>query len=242
MTMKGIDISNYQKNIDLGMLYGVEFVICKATQGNYFVDKYCDGFIQWCISNNKPWGFYHFGDSRNSATDEANYFLDNCSNYFGNGIPVLDWESLYDDSGNEVSNPSVAWVNEFVRVIYDKTGVWPWIYANPWRFNQGGVEENCGRWVANYPEVVHPGLDYNPGEPPFTNGVVCCWQYASDGKVKGYSGNLDLNEFYGDSGTWAAYVGSKSNETGDTEPLPVVSSGTFTDQTGAQYDVDIRKK
>lgn len=132
---------------------------------------------------------------------EAVHFIDNTSNYFGEGVPVLDWEG---DQG-------VDWVNEFVRVVHDQTGIWPWIYANPWRFNQGGVEPNCMRWIASYPDVLRPGLDYDPGEPPETDGLVGCWQYASDGQVPGYAGNLDVNIFFGSVGAWQAYAGVPSS-------------------------------
>ena len=94
-----------------------------------------------------------------------------------------------------------------MRKLHDLTGVWCWVYGNPWRFNQGGVEPNCGRWIAKYPNVKHPNLDYDPGSIPKTDGLVCCWQYASDGRIKGYSGNLDLNHFYGDKAAWLAYAG-----------------------------------
>lgn len=198
MTMlRGIDISNWQAGINLSIvLQNVDFAIMKATEGTGFVDAHCDKWVEDCKANRKPWGFYHFAGS-NAATEEAVYFITNTSNYFGEGIPVLDWEG----------DQSVAWVNEFVRKVHEQTGIWPWIYANPWRFNQGGVESNCGRWIASYPDVLRPGLDYDPGEVPETDGLVCCWQYASDGQVPGYEGNLDVNHFFGDVAAWQAYAG-----------------------------------
>lgn len=199
--LRGIDISNWQAGLDGEAVFpNVDFVICKATEGVSFVDAYCDGWIQKCRSMGKPWGFYHFAGS-DQPVDEAVHFINNTSNYFGNGIPVLDWES----------DQSVAWVNKFVRKVHEQTGIWPWIYANPWRFNQGGVEPNCGRWIASYPDVIRPGLDYDPGEPPETEGLVCCWQYASDGDVPGYAGNLDVNHFFGDGASWNAYAGVPSS-------------------------------
>ena len=199
--LRGIDISNWQAGLDGEAVFpNVDFVICKATEGVSFVDAYCDGWIQKCQSMGKPWGFYHFAGS-NQPVDEAVYFINNTSDYFGDGIPILDWES----------DQSVAWVNKFVRKVHEQTGIWPWIYANPWRFNQGGVEPNCGRWIASYPDVIRPGLDYDPGEPPETEGLVCCWQYASDGDVPGYAGNLDVNHFFGDGASWNAYAGAPSS-------------------------------
>lgn len=200
--LRGIDISNWQAGLDADAVFpNVDFVICKATEGIAFVDGYCDSWVQWCRRNGKPWGFYHFANV-NSPAMEATHFINNTSNYFGEGVPVLDWEG---DQG-------IGWVNEFVRVVHDQTGIWPWIYANPWRFNQGGVEQNCMRWIASYPDVIRPGLDYDPGEVPETDGLVGCWQYASDGRVPGYAGNLDVNLFFGDEAAWAAYAGLVHNE------------------------------
>lgn len=199
--LRGIDISNWQAGLDADSVFpNVDFVICKATEGVGFVDGYCDSWVQWCRAHGKPWGFYHFANA-NSPAMEATHFIDNASNYFGEGVPVLDWEG----------GQSVEWVNEFVKIVHDQTGIWPWIYANPWRFNQGGVEPNCMRWIASYPDVPNPGLDYDPGEPPETDGLVGCWQYASDGRVPGYAGNLDVNRFFGSVGAWSAYAGVPSS-------------------------------
>lgn len=206
--LRGIDISNWQAGLDADAVFpNVDFVICKATEGVGFVDGYCDGWVQWCRRNGKPWGFYHFANV-NSPAMEATHFINNTSNYFGEGVPVLDWEG----------DQSVDWVNEFVKIVHDQTGIWPWIYANPWRFNQGGVEQNCMRWIASYPDVLRPGLDYDPGEPPETDGLVGCWQYASDGQVPAYPGNLDVNHFFGSVGAWQAYAGVPSS--GQPDPSP----------------------
>lgn len=206
--LRGIDISNWQAGLDADSVFpNVDFVICKATEGVDFVDGYCDSWVQWCRRNGKPWGFYHFANV-NSPAMEATHFINNTSNYFGEGVPVLDWEG----------DQSVDWVNEFVKIVHDQTGIWPWIYANPWRFNQGGVEPNCMRWIASYPDVLRPGLDYDPGEPPETDGLVGCWQYASDGQVPAYPGNLDVNHFFGSVGAWQAYAGVPSS--GQPDPSP----------------------
>lgn len=193
--LKGIDISSHQGDIDLAPL-PIDFVIIKATEGTGYVNPYCDPKVQQAKNLGLCWGLYHFAGTR-GAIEEATYFINNCSGYFSEGIPVLDWEG----------DQSVEWVNTFVRTVHDQTGIWPWIYANPWRFNQGGVEANCARWVAQYPNVIRPSLDYDPGEPPATDGLVACWQYASDGNVSGYDGNLDVNHFFGDRAAWKKYAG-----------------------------------
>ena len=62
------------------------------------------------------------------------------------------------------------------------------------------------------------GSDYDPGEPPETDGLVGCWQYASDGRVSGHAGNLDVNHFFGSVGAWQAYAGVPSS--GQPDPSP----------------------
>lgn len=199
--LNGFDISNHQAGLDLARIADPwDFAIMKATGGTGFVDPYCDPWVQQCKVMGKKWGFYHFGDDGYGwdAVREAEWFLKNCENYFGEGLPVLDWE---------VDSMTVESVNTFVRYIHDRADVWPWVYANPWRFNQGGVEPNCGRMIASYPNVLRPRLDYELPDIPETDGLVACWQYCSDGLVAGVENfNLDLDRFFGDDAAWDAYV------------------------------------
>ncbi len=225
MAMKGIDISSHQGDIDLSALSGVEFVIIKATEGTTYVNPYCDVKYTQAKGLRLHRGFYHFA-GEGDALAEADYFIANCEGYFGDGIPVLDWEG----------NQDVAWVNRFVGRVHGIKGVWPWIYANPWRFNQGGVNPNCARWVADYPPVNRPSISYDPGQPPAADGLVACWQFASDGAVPGYAGNLDVSEFYGDASAWRAYTGGRAVI--EEKPAPAGETVLENDR----YVVTIREK
>lgn len=199
--LRGIDVSNHQgdNGIQLSeVLPFYDFCIVKATGGTHFVDSYCDGFIEKCKEANKLWGFYHFANDGiyDDPNNEAIFFVDNCRNYFGQGIPILDWEVNVDS----------WWVNTFVRKVHELTGVWCWIYGNTWRFTDD-VEQNCARWVAAYPSwILFPDPTFDPGEPPDCNGLIAAWQYASDGRCPGYSGNLDVNVYYGNHDSWMAYA------------------------------------
>lgn len=198
MVMQGYDVSNWQSGYSTDWLLRTsDFLIMKATEGLNFVDGYCDGWVQACRNAGHPWGFYHFARNNDPIT-EADFFVDDTANYFGEGIPVLDWED----------GQSVAWVNAFVERVHSRTGIWPWIYANPWRFQLGGVNENCGRWVASYPGGVP-----SPDACPAADGVpVCCWQYTST--------PLDKNYFYGDGETWRAYATGGKETKGDEDMTP----------------------
>lgn len=221
MALKGIDISNWQAGINLSAVAGqVDFVIVKATEGVGFVDKQCDKFFQEAKRLGKKLGFYHFART-NDAVAEADFFYKNTKNYFGQAIPILDWE--VDDS--------VAWVNRFVNRIHDLTGVWCWVYANPWRFNQGTVELNCGRWIAGYPYAI-TDIAYGIKNPLPTsyrpkNGIVCAWQFTSSCRLSGYNGTLDANVFYGDAAAWDAYCGA-ANSTQPSDPVGTADDDVLT--------------
>lgn len=225
-----LDTSNWQGGYSPA-LTGADAVIAKATEGTGYVDRYCDPIIQQAIADGMPWGFYHFaGDG--DAVAEAVHFINNCSGYFGSGIPVLDWEG---DQG-------VDWVNRFVETVHEQTCVWPWIYANPWRFNQGGVNQNCARWVASYPDVASPTWSQAQGwDCPAADGNVVAWQFCSDGAVDGIAGNVDLDLFYGTKEQWQAYARGSAKYADDAGPdSPGVDAMEVLEN--AKYKVTIERK
>lgn len=203
--LRFVDVSNWQRGMDLAAVVGsggLAGAVVKATEGVGYVDPSCDGFVRQLREAGALFGFYHFARN-NDASAEAEFFRANTVGYEGEGVPVLDWED----------GQSVAWVNEFVERYHELTGVWPWIYANPWRFRQGEVNPNCGRWVAGYPKSGITDIDYgisNALPSSYDVGLVCAWQFSSSVRISGYGGNLDGDVFYGDEGAWMAYAGGGS--------------------------------
>ena len=201
-----IDISSYQGDLNLvAVSSSIQGVIIKATEGTSYVNPYCDRHYQQAKSANLLRGFYHFAGNSDPLA-EAAFFYRNTLGYLHDGIPVLDWEG----------NQTVEWVNRFVRQFHNLTGIWCWIYANPWLFNQGGVEPNCARWVASYPEVAHPTFAQAASwNCPNADGNVVGWQFCSDGRLSGYAKNLDCSVYYGDRESWLRYADSNSLGGGD---------------------------
>lgn len=197
-----IDISSYQAALNLeAVSSSIQGVIIKATEGTDYVNPYCDTHYQQAKKCNLLRGFYHFART-SDPLDEAAFFYRNVLGYLHDGIPILDWEE----------KQSVDWVNKFVRQFHDLSGVWCWIYANPWRFNQGGVEKNCARWVASYPAVSRPTFAQAAHwNCPEADGNVVAWQFCSDGRLNGYDGNLDCSLYYGDKESWLKYAGANSD-------------------------------
>lgn len=225
MTLNGIDISNWQRGIDLSKV-PCNFVIAKATEGIGYVDKSCDGFIQQAIKLGKPFGFYHFArpTAKNDPIREADFFYENCKGYFGKGIPILDWEAE--------NKYNVTYAKAWLDRVYQRSGVKPVIYMSKSVVNSydwsSVANADYGLWVAKYRDN-NPDYNYNmanAGSRPRVKWwkFYCMWQWTSSGRLNGYNGNLDCNVFYGDQSTWDAYVG-KSTST--VKPKP---SSKTTDQ------------
>ena len=222
MTLNGIDISNWQRGIDLSKV-PCDFVIAKATEGIGYVDKSCDGFIQQAKRLGKKLGFYHFARPRNDAVREAQYFYNNTKNYFGEAIPILDWEAE--------NKSDVAWAKRWLDEVHRLSGVKPVIYMSESVVNSydwsSVANADYGLWVAKYRDN---NTDYNynmanAGSRPRVKWwkFYCMWQWTSSGRLNGYGGNLDCNVFYGDVSTWDAYVGKSTSV---TKPQPKPASKT----------------
>lgn len=230
-----IDISSYQGSLNLvAVSKSIQGVAIKATEGTNYVNPHCDRHYGQAKNAGLLRGFYHFAGNSDPLA-EAAFFYRNVMGYLHDGIPILDWEG----------SQSVDWVNKFVRQFHNLTGIWCWIYANPWRFNQGGVERNCARWVASYPAVAHPTFSQASGWTcPTADGNVVAWQFCSDGRLPGYDSNLDCSIYYGDGESWLKYAGNNSLA-GSDNGGGAGNSGNHTAEavtlTGKGYKVTIER-
>ena len=185
--IKGIDISSHNGYPLSGMAAAEynksDFVIVKATQGNYYVNPYCDNAIQGCITDGKLWGFYHYAGGCDPVT-EAKFFVDNCKNYFKHGIPVIDWER---EQNQHFGN--TTWVKQFVDKVYELTGVWCLVYVSLADLHQvANCAPTCGLWLAQW-GVSSPG-NVSPWE------TWTIWQWTSN------NGVLDQNYAQLDKESW----------------------------------------
>lgn len=206
--MRGVDVSNWQCDIDTYAL-DADFVVAGVTWG-------VGGFNSMCLTNGvnqaanyqlgravdsgKSIGVYHYAMGRDANT-EADFFVDNVRGYVGNAVLVLDWESQ--------DNPQFgngAWVETWVRHVYERTSVWPIVYVQASALGQltSFVREHCGVWVAQYASMNVTGYQ----DVPWLYGVYgeAMRQYTSNGYVSGYAGRLDLNYFRGERWQWDAYA------------------------------------
>lgn len=201
--LDGIDISSWQPSINIP---GVEadFVIVKATGGTGYTNPYFRMHADATLKSGKLLGLYHFArelSSPGSATAEADHFVKTAAPYIGKAVLVLDWES-----NALVLGPS--WAKKFLDRVYAKTGVRPLIYMSKSvtrNYDWDSVAASYKLWVAQYPNYNKTGYLSDPwtdsyGYGAWTGPVV--FQYTSSGRISGYTGNLDLNKFYGTRSDW----------------------------------------
>lgn len=220
--LKGIDISHHQKGIDLGAI-GVDFVICKATEGNGYTDEMCDTFYQKAKSLGKKLGVYHFArpDLGNTAEAEADWFIKETLGYHKEAMLVLDWES------GDLTN--VAWAKAWLDRVYSKTGVKPVIYMSASVMHGADwssvVKADYGLWVANYGTNDGTAQESVFDRYPLKYWTFyALWQYTSKGRLNGYNGNLDLNYFSGDDTAWDKYAGGSPSSSKPSNPVETKST------------------
>ena len=204
--MKGVDVSSWQSNINIKNL-DADFVVVKATEGTAYVSPVYRKQANDTIRSGKKLGLYHYMSYNASPKKQAEHFYNNVKNYVGTAVMVLDFE------GSAVNN-GVTFALEFLREFEALSGVKAMIYMSQsvttslnWNTV---VKENYGLWVAQYPlgNALTGYTDSLSYSSTGAWGFAAMHQYTSTGRVFGYSGNLDLNRFYGNEGQWDAYAKS----------------------------------
>lgn len=218
MTMRGIDISDYQRGLDLTKI-DYDFVFCKATEGIDKIHSTCDPFIQMAISQKKLYGFYHFLD-KSDPVKQAEFFYSNCKNYFGCGIPMLDYEA-YGRIGTDKAKL-------FLDRIYELTGVRCIVYMSrsvTTEEDWSQIAKNHALWVAQYADSNDTGYQDSPWLPEGSFGAwssCIIHQYSSHGRLNGYDKYLDLDIAYMDKQAWFKYVhGERAGNASAAEVCPV---------------------
>lgn len=212
--LKGIDVSSHQGYPLTGLAAtkynSGDFVIVKATQGTHYINPTCDPVIQQAIKDKKLWGFYHYAESKDPVA-EAEYFVKNCKNYFGKGIPAIDWEQEQNSAYG-----STTWVKKFVDRVHELTGVWCVIYTGRYQIPQvQNCVNNCGLWLAEW-GVSTPG-----NITPWDTWTI--WQWTST------NGVLDQNYFNGTKAQWQAIAkGEKTTENKQTTKPTAKKQATAT--------------
>lgn len=208
MSMQGIDVSKWQP-ANIISLVPHDFAIVKATQGSGYVNPYFEQQIADALRTGKA-GIYHFDNGDANWQAECDHFLSTISNYIGKVMIVWDWEASAVARGADRLKRIIAYLT-------DKLGLPPVVYASGSVLVSNGASQvaadnNSGAWCANYP-LGYQTMGYRSDLKPYTGCMM--HQYTSSGRLDGYGGNLDLNQFFGDATAWDKYATGNGSVSSD---------------------------
>jgi lysozyme len=193
MALSGIDVSEYQGDIDWQAVAdsGVTFCILKGTEGVESFDPYFARNWQAARSVGIIRSAYHFFIASKDPIVQANSFLRLTQKvWLDNDLPpVLDLEKTYFLNPDTVIARAKIWLNTVEKAI----GRRPIVYTFPnfWENTLGNPSA-----LADYPLwIAHYETDQ-----PIVPGGWRSWtihQYSESGTVPGIEGNVDMNHFNG---------------------------------------------
>ncbi len=200
--LPGIDISHHNSAripIDWRVVRP-NFVYIKATEGVTFTDDHYALDIKNARDLGIPCGAYHFAVPKDSAAEQAAFFLRTIGpRQAGDLPPVLDteipkaWKKAF--SGNKVlaAKKRVDYILEWTKIVEQELGVKPILYMSSSFagdvFNSDARLNEFLLYVAHYnvtvPVVPKPWRDYT------------IWQSTDKGAMTGVTGFVDLDWFNG---------------------------------------------
>ena len=189
--MKGIDINSENNILNWQDVANdeVQILINKATEGNFYQDRYFDYRYKTVRPLGIKMGFYHFA-GKHGAEAEAEYFASFIKGYTPDTILWLDIEQPPESYGwqwGDNLNPS-EYVNTFIPYIQKLTGIECGIYSGECfykDFLQNKIDSNIKLWIAKYSSNSPIGYPNNS------------WQYSESGTVSGAEqpNSIDMDWF-----------------------------------------------
>lgn len=208
-TYKGLDVSQYQGNIDFAKVKaaGYTFVIIKAGYGRLASQK--DPYFEKNYTNAKAAGlnvgayWYSYASDANDAINEANACMEVIKG------KTFEYPIYFDleESSQFAQGKSVCskMVDNFCSTLL-KQKYYAGLYMSRYylqNYISSDIAKKYPLWVAEYGSKCNYDGDYG------------MWQYSSTGKVSGISGNVDMDTSYVDYKTIiknGGYNGLKPDE------------------------------
>lgn len=186
----GIDVSRYQSNINIRAI-NCDFIIVKATEGAAGINPVFRRQADDVLKSGKVLGLYHYANGGNIDA-EYNHFYNTVRDYVGRAFFVLDWETI----NNPHENLYTQWTDIFMRHVEQGTHSTPVLYT-AYKNLSAFRDNKYPLWVAQYKTVdEHKGFLEHPAGEDAYNCLIR--QYSQNGRINGYTGDIDLNKLYGD--------------------------------------------
>ena len=199
---KVIDVSHHQEKIDFARVKaaGVTGVMIKATEGVDYTDPMFVANAQAATAAGLPIGAYHFLRST-PLEQQVHDFL----------AAIKPYKLVMDKTA--LTNFIITFCNAikaagYIPMVYSNKN-WFTNYIDIDRIRAAGIDI----WYAQYSNATPQGTD--------RSAMCSMWQYCSDGRVDGISGNVDCNVCYKD------YFGA-APQPAPAKPTPAPAAKTYT--------------
>ena len=231
MAKRGIDISAHQGDIDLSKLKGqIDFVIIRVGYGTKgTIDTKFTRNANLCRDLGIPVGFYWYSYALDveGAKKESKAMLNAIAPY-KDIVKFGVWFDMEDADGYKKKNgmPSNQTLRQMCAAFceaVETSGYYTGIYASESWFNnqlKGSEVTPYDKWVAQWPTSGGKQTALNTSASKRSD--VHLWQFTSQGRFSGYSGNLDTNYAYLDE------FPNPSSSTEPTTPAPEPSTPVTT--------------
>jgi len=199
-TLKGIDVSYYQGNVDWQAVKdsGRVFAFARVNHGSFIDPEFQDNWGDMKAAGIIR-GAYQFFDPSSNAIDQAQILIDRVGMLGPGDLPaVLDIEQTEGASAATIATRVQNWM----AAVEQGTGKKPIIYTGKYFWNSNVHSDAFNDhplWVANW-FVDCPDL------PADWNDWVF-WQHSDSGSVPGISGAVDLDRFNGSLAMLEAFAG-----------------------------------
>lgn len=192
-TVKGIDVSYYQGNIDWAKVAadGVKYAFIRASDGLNTVDTKFDTYWAQSRAHGIIHGAYQFFRPAQDPIAQADLLLGRIGTPAPDDLPpVIDVEA----DGGLPPAMVAARVKQWIDHVEGRLGIKPIIYTGFyfWKDEVGAPAFGAAYplWHAQYTSAECPNIP-----PPW--GDWAFWQFTSTGSVNGIAGNVDVNRFNG---------------------------------------------
>lgn len=225
-TLKGIDVSEHQGNINWSHVKcdGIQFAIIRAGYGKelFQKDKQFENNYAGCKSNSVPCGVYWYSYAK--TVEEAKKEAQTCLQVIAG--KTLEYPVYFDLEEPSQFALGMKVCSDIVQAFCDeieKAGYFAGLYCSTYYLNKyisDSVRKKYTLWVAEYNSVCN------------YTGQHGMWQKSSKGSVYGINGNVDMDECYIDYPTIIKNAGlngfKASSSTTDVKKYIVTYS--FTDR------------
>ncbi len=214
-TVKGIDVSYYQGNIDWTRVKndGVKYAFIRVSDGLGTIDSKFETYWAQSRANGIIHGAYQFFRPNQDPIAQAELFLDKLGNTIADDDlpPVIDIEAAGGLTPAQVAAKAKQWIDHVEAAL----GVKPIIYTGFyfWRDQVGAPAYGAQHplWHAQYTSAACPNIS-----APWTEWAF--WQFTSSGSADGIAGNVDVNRFDGTMAELMALTPGGGNGTGGNPP------------------------